>query len=326
MTVDELVSLASAGESIDAAFARVDARANALQRRHQRVVLVGVTAGFVALACSFASICFTPVVPSLPLLLGEFASSLVMVGAIVHGLVSRYHHHWILQRHRAERLRLLRFSWIVDPQNWDAAPDAGPAMARELRAQVDAVVGAGEPEMKRWYGNAGVADVAMPAHAPSQAFVDAVKRYYVQERLSGQLSYFLDMADRRERLDSVTRILPAVAFGTAVLLSFIHLIIEYVDYRNGGEAIAVPGGWLLYVILILPAFGAAARLLRSAFEFARNRQRFIITAAELERARGRLDIATKPADVARAMLRAEDALAQEHREWLRLMLEAEWYG
>ncbi len=170
---------------------------------------------------------------------------------------------------------------------------------------------------------------------PSPPFVESMKRHYVAQRLSDQLGYFLDMAERREQLDAVTRILPAIGFGTAVLLSFIQLIVEAIQEastRAPGESIVeaaqigTPEHWLLFFILILPAAGAAARLLRTAFEFARNRQRFVTTAAELDRARGWLDVAVTPGDVALAMAKAEHALEQEHRAWLELMLEAEWFG
>jgi hypothetical protein len=286
------------------------------------VVLVAVLGGFFALTCSFASVAFGP---TLWWLLGELASSLVMVGAIAIGVAGRYHHHWILLRHRAERLRLLRFAWMVDPRHWDAPAEAGPALARDLQAEVDAIVACAEPEMKQWARDTRPPVVEIPDRVPSAAFVEAFKRYYVRQRLSSQLAYFVDMAERRERLDAVTRILPAATFGMALVLSFAHLIDELAGYWHG-EALKPPRGWPLFLILVLPAAGAAARLLRSAFEFARNRQRFVVTAAELDRARGWLDMATNPADVARAMIKAEDALAQEHREWLRLMLEAEWYG
>jgi hypothetical protein len=295
------------------------------------VVQAAVWGGFLALLFSFASICFGP---NLTFLVGEGVCSLIMVAAIVEGLVARYHQHWILERHRAERLRLLRFGWLVDPRHWDVRADALPAISQALQTKVNDIVAAGEPEMKQWGRETLLPAVTMPAVPPPAEAVEAARQRYISTRLHHQLSYFLDMAERRERLDAPTRILPAIGFGAAVLLSFVHLIGEVVGEARGGitqpvqaaTQIDVPRQWLLFLILVLPAAGAAGRLLRTAFEFARNRQRFVTTAFELERVRGWLDMAKDPADVALAMAKAEDALAQEHREWLRLMQEAEWFG
>ena len=68
------------------------------------------------------------------------------------------------------------------------------------------------------------------------------------------------------------------------------------------------------------------RLFQSAYEFGRNRDRFQAAAGSLERALGRLDTASDANSAAGAIRNAEEALASEHREWLRLMRHAEWYG
>jgi len=324
MSVESIVATFSQGEpSLEAALADVDAGANGLQRKYRRVVHQAVWGGFFALASAFAAASFGQHVV---FVLSEAVAFGAMVAGVGEGLVRRHHQHWILARHRAERLRLARFRWLVNPQHWDLEAEALRRLDPVLQAMVDEARRTGETEMKRWCRDAPRTAPDLPDRPLSPAFVEAVKQYYVTRRLNDQLGYFIDMAERRERLDAITRILPAIGFGVAVLLSVVHLVAEVVDRLSGAETIAAPGGWVLFLILVLPAAGAAARLLRTAFEFARNRQRFVTTAAELERARGRLDMAGKPGDVARAMTLAEDALEQEHREWLELMLEAEWFG
>lgn len=327
MSVEPLVAMFSKGEpSLELALADADARAGELQRKYRRVVQLAVWGGFFALVSAFAAISFGP---NAWFVLLEAISFAAMVWGVTEGLVRRHHQHWILARHTAERLRLARFGWLVNPQHWDLGLDALQRLEPVLQMIVDDIRLTGETEMKRWCRDSPRPSADLPARSVSPAFVEAVKQHYVPRRLNDQLGYFIEMAERRERLDAITRILPALGFGAAVLLSFVHLVGEVVDRiagPAGSEGITVPGGWMLFLILVLPAAGAAARLLRSAFEFARNRQRFVTAAAELERARGRLDVAAEPGDVARAMGRAEDALEQEHREWLELMLEAEWFG
>ncbi len=333
MTVESLAGLFAQGSpSLEGALADIDAHASVLQRRYRRVVQQAVWGGFLALAFAYASICFAP---NAIFLVGEAIGTLVMVAGIIEGLTRRHLREWILARHRAERLRLLRFAWLITPAHWDLPPEARPDVERALQQEVNATLATTESEMKGWCRHTHLPVVGGLDRALSPAFVDAMKRYYVGYRLNDQLGYFLDMAERREQLNAVTRILPAIGFATAVLLSFIQLVVEAFKVgseRQATEAgieasqFATPERWLLFFILILPAAGAAARLLRTAFEFARNRQRFVMTAAELDRARGWLDVAVTPGDVAIAMAKAEHALEQEHRAWLELMLEAEWFG
>jgi hypothetical protein len=333
VTVDTLRRMFAHGDvPLDQAFELADTRARRLQSRYQRVVQQAVWGGLGSLVCSFASIAFG----SRPLLVyAELFFLIVMVLGVIEGLIARYHHHWILERHRAERLRLLRFSWLIDPAHWDLPDDALPELQDQLQQAVNRTRQISDAAMKQWCRETRWPDVTLPSATLDPAFVARLRRDYVDERLNTQLAYFIGMAERRERLDTITWFLPAAGFFIAIALSAFHLVAEVVGTGNHlapassaivDATVLPPGGWLLFLILALPTAGAAARLLRTAFEFARNRQRFVLTALELERTRGQLEAATEPLVVARAMARAELALEQEHRAWLLLMTEAEWYG
>ncbi len=318
--------------SLDQAFELVDTRARRLQSRYQRVVQQAVWGGLGSLVCSFASIAFG----SRPLLTyAELFFLAVMALGVGEGLIRRYHHYWILERHRAERLRLLRFGWLIDPTHWDLPDESLPDLQQRLQGAVDETLLISDEVMKQWCRETRWPEVVLPAHAPDPAFVARLQRDYVDERLNTQLAYFIGMAERRERLDTITWFLPATGFFIAIVLSAFHLLTAVFgggEHATAGLSAAMgapvppPGGWLLFFILALPTAGAAARLLRAAFEFARNRQRFMVTALELERTRGRLESDTDPLSAARAMARAELALEQEHRAWVLLMTEAEWFG
>jgi len=66
--------------------------------------------------------------------------------------------------------------------------------------------------------------------------------------------------------------------------------------------------------------------LRTAYEFARNTSRFRAKYVALERLAERLQRENDPAALWYAMWCCEQMMDAEHREWLRLMIEAEWFG
>ena len=76
-----------------------------------------------------------------------------------------------------------------------------------------------------------------------------------------------------------------------------------------------------------PLIGSAFRTYRSAYEFSRNSKRFRATYTDLHQVGARVqDKHKKPDLILKELWKAEDSLEREHREWLRLMIEAEWYG
>jgi hypothetical protein len=80
-----------------------------------------------------------------------------------------------------------------------------------------------------------------------------------------------------------------------------------------------------------PVFGAMFRTIRTAFEFGRNANRFDGVARILGNVEKQL--APQPPDkmppqaVQLELVReAEFVLQHENRSWMRLMIEAEWFG
>jgi hypothetical protein len=76
----------------------------------------------------------------------------------------------------------------------------------------------------------------------------------------------------------------------------------------------------------LPIVGATIRTYRTAHEFGRNANRFHAVANELRAFRAALGRADGFPEKLRVMEDVERALKNEHRAWIRLMIEAEWFG
>jgi biopolymer transport protein ExbB/TolQ len=83
---------------------------------------------------------------------------------------------------------------------------------------------------------------------------------------------------------------------------------------------------MLMLAACLPVIAAAIRLLRTAHEFGRNTLRFRATSDELNQLLDRLEKVADPEAKLEILHKTERALQAERREWLRLMIEAEWFG
>ena len=94
------------------------------------------------------------------------------------------------------------------------------------------------------------------------------------------------------------------------------------DYTN-----IVMGAFLLALAAaILPVIAAGIRTVRGAFEFGRNALRFESMAHHLEHLLGELEKAQSSEAKLAILRRGEYAMESEHRAWMRLMMEAEWFG
>ena len=75
-----------------------------------------------------------------------------------------------------------------------------------------------------------------------------------------------------------------------------------------------------------PVVGAMVRTMRTAFEFGRNANRFDGVARILASVDQQLQAAASPAVKLELLREAEFVLQHENRSWMRLMIEAEWFG
>jgi hypothetical protein len=83
---------------------------------------------------------------------------------------------------------------------------------------------------------------------------------------------------------------------------------------------------LALMAAIFPIVAAGVRTWRGAFEFGRNSLRFESMAHHLEHLMSELDKAQTPEAKLAILRRGEYAMESEHRAWMRLMMEAEWFG
>ena len=77
---------------------------------------------------------------------------------------------------------------------------------------------------------------------------------------------------------------------------------------------------------VLPVAGIGVRAWSAAFELSRKARSFAAKHRAMESAATRLGDGADPLPVILAHLQSDELfLEQEHREWLRLLLDAEWF-
>jgi len=84
--------------------------------------------------------------------------------------------------------------------------------------------------------------------------------------------------------------------------------------------------WMILLAASLPVLGGAVRTFRSAYDFARNTYRYRAKAVALNLIGSSLEHASGPHSQFLGLWFCEQTLENEHREWLRLMIEAEWFA
>jgi uncharacterized membrane protein YhaH (DUF805 family) len=166
----------------------------------------------------------------------------------------------------------------------------------------------------------------LPSSIPDEVLKELVD-YYKVKRLQNQQRYFDRQAQKRHRWERWTRNVSPVCFFLSIVAAFSHFLFEWLAGEDHHES------WLhffasVFVLLAaaLPVLAMGVRTFRAAHEFGRNKLRFEGMSHFLSDI---LALVEKP-EPAAAMIpllrEAEIALDSEHRAWLRLMIEAEWFG
>jgi len=315
------------------AYEKADAAANVNQSRHRFFTGAAGIVGAIGLAIAAVNIAFPEKVRPGPLfppatpfewrLFAEAALSLAATALVAVGLLFEFHKAWLIARYKAERLRLLKFQKVVDPDFW-CAGGMTPKEEIDFGSTRDAIMALGESDLAAL----AHAEDAIPPRplAASCENLDRAQRlvtlaYYRRKRLDVQIEYFTRAAERIEkRWIRRPGWLPLVFF-TSVAFAVFHVAAEHAG-KDWDQAKSIA----LAVSFGIPALWAAARTYRSANEFGRNENRSLAKGAALSTIRKRLDPEGPPDDVFSDLGLCEYVLATDLGEWLRLMREAEWYG
>jgi len=305
------------------------------QKRHRRLASVAIITGGTSVALAIIQLALLKSWTELKDWAALLEGIAVVAGliAVVVGLGAKFDRHWLLQRHLAQRLRMLKFQslartelWCGDEAKWQDW----------VRAEVEALKHTDSfKQVKEWSGVGKTApETAVPANCgatPEQ--VRALAAYYACKRLKFQSAYFLRQSERYRRRVWHWPHLGLPLFFLSVLAVLLHFLAEYVGPReyNAGRA-AVAHFWELVAIwgvaaaALIPVLSFGVRAWFSAFELPRSASLFAAKHYALDHAAAHAPEDTPDlAATLRHIAQNEHFLEHELREWLRLLLEAEWF-
>jgi len=255
---------------------------------------------------------------------GEAVAAVMALIAVVVGLFAAFSRQWLWQREKAERYRFLKFWFMLDVRLWSGLT----SQARQdcLRDRVKELSTLNKQDLKDWAEEKNEASEDAPtrvsANIDKKVLQDLID-YYEEKRICYQRQYFEKQAGRRHPWARFTYIAPSLFFFLSVVAALVHFSYEKFSPQSEHSTFSV---LMIALAACFPVVGAAVRTLRSAYEFGRNTLRFRAAANNL--ARLSINLYDKKSLLARLNIlhEVEKELRAERREWLRLMVDAEWFG
>jgi len=316
------------------AFDVVDAKALRHQKVHRQITLIAAVSGGLAVLCAIWELGFDPVFPSAaPVFVRlETIALFCTAVALLWGWGYRHKDKWLINRHQAELFRLMRFEFLIHPDVWAGGRAAASDWVRRRIGEVSALHGRLSLE-----------------RSTERAL--QISEYYLEKRLSPQKEFLANRAQRNAFWDGwlVRHVTPALltmsvmAALTQLAINELHLAPAATEPVTGCVCPLEDQQTFWNVAFVtlgaasLPVVAAMIRTLRLAFEFSRNRSRFLAAHDALTQIEVRLvhrlaaARTTEPGPTETSLIlgdlrMCEQVLRTEHQEWLRLMLEAEWFG
>jgi hypothetical protein len=312
---------------------KADKEALRCQRNHRRLARIAIVTGTAAIVLAVAQLAIKLTVATTyiaaALELGAVGAAVISVAV---GFIAKYDRRWLAQRHLAERLRMLKFSsleqlWCLEPAKWQEWVTARITVLEGLEDAKTV-----KHEIEEWSRK----DLIEPQLAtslvsePEPTLLNAVTTYYRFKRVEFQAEYF----DRRQKdFKKATGgwlhlSLPLFLISVACVIG--HFLLEHFGPRAEDEGVRhlleQTAIWLVASAAIIPVLGLGIRAWFAAFELPRSA---ILFAAKHQALRNLVHQVEE--DSGRAlptvhhMAQTEHFLEHEHREWLRLLSETEWF-
>jgi hypothetical protein len=264
-----------------------------------------------------------------PHLLG-FELLLIVTGAaaVALGSLKDWHKHWLLERYRAERLRLLVFELAIDPRLWTGEEPKRKDWLHWIRPKMTPIETLTVETLAQEAGKEHSPAIPPPSACGglSRDALESLIAFYSATWLDSQIEYFTKKVSDAEKRFWDRPGLATLAFASSVVVVLVHIAFAYSHNR----------GWSLACLIVaacIPAFAAAWKTFRSALELSRNAKRAGARLASLNGYSKVLhdevpELRPKAEDEVwfkfKTLALCQSLLENEQREWLRLMYEADW--
>ena len=301
-----------------------DQEAIRLQNRHRLAVILAAIAGTGAVVLAILQL---GKVKADSLMYLEVACLIAAVATIVLGAFLSLDHRWRELRFQAEQYRMLKFRFLHDAARWLAAGEE--ERGRHLFMHLSQIHAANRRVIKEWihWKMEMLPVLEAPDVQPDLPLATELADYFRQRRLIPQRHYFHKRGHQLHSVEKIVRWVGPGLFFASVICALAHAALHFVPAESHSEGhSSFPVTTLALLAAILPVTAAGIRTWRGAFEFGRNSLRFESMAHHLEHLLSELDKAKTPEAILAILRRGEYAMESEHRAWMRLMMEAEWFG
>jgi hypothetical protein len=335
---------------IEQRFSDADEAASVFQTRHKMIVAVAAIFGTLAIILAILQLTLVNVLDvarheeiRIVVVAAEAGAVLLAISAVSWGGFGRVHQKWLEHRHRAERYRFVKFAALIDPYLMNE--NGQMAWKAKLESDIDEVTRSSAHD---WAVEEDPHD-RPPTTSEIKVGPEVLRElidYYFQKRLRIQKRYFGDQSRRHDKSNWYTRLPPPILFFGSVLFALLHVLIELITGLRDEKAASAQTLSLIAVIsvaaaAILPVCGGGIRTARAAFEFSRHTLRFRAKYNALSKLEESLELhrealaglkssSRKETELATSIYgdlwMCEHVLEYEQREWLRLMIEAEWFA
>jgi hypothetical protein len=244
---------------------------------------------------------------------------------IAVGIAVGFKQRWILRRTQAERLRLLKFRSLTNPDLWCDGERHDKAVTA-LKFEVDCISTMEYSNSKSW-AREGVhpSVVTPPCKDRCEVAMDEFLLHYVPKRLDVQMEYLKSHWDQVELWGIGTATLVTFMYWGSFVLVFCHMLHAKL-VELGYKIDPSYGSVLAFSALAIPVFAAGIRTYRAAHEFERNALRHKATYDSLRWLAEQFELADDREKKFEIVGFAELVLEADCREFIRLVSEAEWYG
>jgi hypothetical protein len=318
-------------ENVTVPWRDADKEALHSQTLHKWLALVAIIGGFGAIILAIIQLAIKATATTGKL---ETASVVLEVftafGAAIavgFGVYAKVNHHWLEQRNLAERLRMLKYSALVqfcslnaDWQGW-------------VKNQLDAIKQVPDFQKVKAWSEGGDVDPAVPSGSkcdPQSGSFGALVLYYQYKRILFQAQYFeRRRGDYQGKIPRWLHPADLPIFFLSVFLVVVHIVAQhFADHPifltcvHWGTAAV----WFGASAAILPILSLGIHSWVGAFELPRSASLCLAKKQALEGAAMQLrqDSGNALGTIGH-MSNVEHFLEQEHREWLRLIIETKWF-
>lgn len=351
-------------QPLNDAWMRWDANAKRLKRTHGIIVVIAAVFGTLAVVLAIWQLSLTTVGEETRFLYAtiEFIVAAITLAAVVAGIRAELDQRWILERCRAEQCRFVKFAFLRQASYWLLqAPTARGAFVQKCLAELQLLEGSATRDYVRNELELSFEeDRWLDDTSGSGALVGQLRDLWLEKRIVPQMEFFHRRAKSLSKSATWTRRLLPLLFFLSLLFAGIHFAIDaslhwskgaseqHAQTKDGphtdkvgstppkggaGESKgdARVSGWTLIARISLlmaaslPVLALGLRSLRSAFEFDRNENRFHGLHKRLDSFVHRLPPNVTAQQFSRVSAATEQTLKDEHRSWVRLMIEAEWF-